>query len=128
MNEKGMSVKPGKAQPGPPPMGQGRYLYIVQMDIPAELEAEFNRIYDTEHAPQFLKVAGIRNCWRYRLENSTKSDTPRYTAIFEVDSPDVIDSAEARAAREYGEWKVKIAPYVTNRLSQLVRLIWPNSQ
>ena len=58
MNEKGMSVKPGKAQPGPPPMGRGRYLYIVQMDVPAEFEAEFNRIYDTEHAPQFLKVLG----------------------------------------------------------------------
>jgi hypothetical protein len=105
-------------------MGRGQYLYIVQMDIPAELEAEFNRIYDDEHAPKFLKVPGIRNCWRYRLEHSTKPDTPRYTAIFEVDSPDVIDSPEARAAREFGDWKVKIAPYVTNRLSQLVRLIW----
>jgi hypothetical protein len=106
-------------------MGRGGYLYIVQMDVPAELEDEFNRIYDTEHNPQFLKVPGIRNCWRYRLVQATNSNTPRYTAIFEVDSPEVIDSPQARAAREVGEWKTKIAPYVTNRLSQLVQLVGP---
>ena len=106
-------------------MGRANYLYIVQMDVPAELEVEFNRIYNTEHGPQFLKVPGIRNFWRYRLEHSTKTDTPCYTAIFEIDLPEVIDSPEARSAREFGEWKEKIAPYVTNRLSQLVRLVWP---
>jgi hypothetical protein len=90
-------------------MGRGHDLYIVEMDVPAELEVGFSRIYDTEHGPQFLKVPGIRNCWRCRPEHSTKTDTPRYTAIF--------------SAREFGEWKAKIAPYVTNRLSQLVRLI-----
>ena len=32
------------------------YIYIVQMDIPAEHDAAFNRIYDTEHVPEILKV------------------------------------------------------------------------
>ena len=27
------------------------YLYVVQMDIPADKEADFNRIYDTQHVP-----------------------------------------------------------------------------
>ena len=27
------------------------YVYVVQMDIPAELEAEFNRIYDRRSHP-----------------------------------------------------------------------------
>ena len=27
------------------------YIYVVQMNIPAQHEAEFNRIYDTEHVP-----------------------------------------------------------------------------
>ena len=27
------------------------YIYVVQMDIPAQYEADFNRIYDTEHVP-----------------------------------------------------------------------------
>lgn len=27
------------------------YLYMVQMDVPADLEDEFNWIYDTQHVP-----------------------------------------------------------------------------
>ena len=44
------------------------YVYLVQMDIPAEHEAAFNRIYDTEHVPEILKVPGVRGCSRYVLE------------------------------------------------------------
>ena len=44
------------------------YVYIVQMDIPQHLEAEFNRIYDEDHVPTILKVPGIRSCARYRLD------------------------------------------------------------
>ena len=47
------------------------YLYVVQMDIPAALEAEFNRIYDEDHVPTILKVPGVRSCTRYRLDHST---------------------------------------------------------
>ena len=25
------------------------YIYLVQMDIPAEMEDEFNRVYDTQY-------------------------------------------------------------------------------
>ena len=45
-------------------MPQGTHVYIVQMDIPAEHEAEFNRIYDTEHVPALTKVPGVRGCTR----------------------------------------------------------------
>ena len=30
------------------------YMYLVQMDIPVELEDDFNRIYDTQHVPNIL--------------------------------------------------------------------------
>ena len=43
------------------------YIYMVQMDIPAEYEAAFNRIYDTEHVPEILKVPGVRACSRYAV-------------------------------------------------------------
>ena len=43
------------------------YIYMVQMDIPAEHEAAFNRIYDTEHVPEILKVPGVRACSRTAL-------------------------------------------------------------
>jgi len=87
------------------------YAYVVQMDIPQHLEAEFNRIYDEEHVPTILKVPGVRSCARYRLDHSTVPTMPRYLAIYEVDSAEVINSP----ASDLGEWKPKIRPHTTNR-------------
>ena len=69
------------------------YVYVVQMDIPQHLEAEFNRIYDVDHVPTILKVPGVRSCARYRLEHSTIPTMPRYLAVYEVDSADVMKTA-----------------------------------
>jgi hypothetical protein len=41
------------------------YIYLVQMDIPAAHEAEFNRIYDEEHVPMIVQVPGCQSCSRY---------------------------------------------------------------
>ena len=44
------------------------HIFVVQLDIPAEHEAEFNRVYDTEHFPMLSKVPGVRSAARYRLD------------------------------------------------------------
>jgi hypothetical protein len=91
------------------------YVYVVQMDIPSALEAEFNRIYDEEHVPRILKVPGVHACQRYRLAHSTQPDMPRYLAIYEVGDAAVIDSPAWTEASDFGEWKPKIRPHTTNR-------------
>ena len=91
------------------------YAYVVQMDVPQHLEAEFNRIYDEEHVPTILKVPGVKSCARYRLEHSTISTMPRYLAIYEVDSAEIINSPAWTEASDLGEWKPKIRPHTTNR-------------
>ncbi len=91
------------------------YIYIVQMDIPAEHEAEFNRIYDEEHVPTILKVPGCTACTRYRLERSATETMPKYVAIYELDSADVMNTAAWHAASDTGDWKPKIRPHTTNR-------------
>jgi len=91
------------------------YVYVVQMDVPAALEAEFNRIYDEDHVPTILTVPGVRSCARYRLDHSTVSDMPRYLAIYEVDDDAVIDSPAWTEASDKGEWKPKVRPHTTNR-------------
>src|SRR5437870_4721031 len=91
------------------------YVYVVQMDIPQHLEAEFNRIYDEDHVPTILKVPGVRSCARYRLEHSTIPTMPRYLAIYEVDSPDVLKSAAWEKAGSFGDWATKIRPLTTSR-------------
>ena len=56
------------------------YVYLVQMDIPAEMEDEFNRVYDEEHVPNILKAPGVQGCHRYRLESSNAEGMARYAA------------------------------------------------
>jgi hypothetical protein len=91
------------------------HVYFVQMDVPAELEAEFNRIYDEDHVPTILKVPGVRSCARYRLDHSTVLGMPRYLAIYEVDNAAVIDSRAWTEASDKGDWKPMIRPHTTNR-------------
>ena len=91
------------------------YVYVVQMDIPQHLEAEFNRIYDEDHVPTILKVPGVRSCTRYRLEHSTVPGMQRYLTTYELESPDVMKSAAWEKAGAYGDWATKIRPKLTSR-------------
>jgi Domain of unknown function (DUF4286) len=99
------------------------YLYVVQMDVPQALEAEFNRIYDEDHVPNILKVPGIRACRRYRLENSTIPDMPRYLALYECDTAEVINSPAWNEASDRGDWAPKIRPHTTNRRHSIFKRI-----
>jgi len=91
------------------------YAYVVQMDIPQHLDADINRIYDEEHVPTILKVPGVKSCTRYRLEHSTIPTMPRYLAIYEVESAEIINGLAWQEASDLGEWKPKIRPHTTNR-------------
>jgi hypothetical protein len=91
------------------------YVYVVQMDIPAEHEAEFNRVYDTEHFPMLMKVPGVRNGARYRLEHSTVPGMQRYLTIYEIDAPAVLNSEAWEKAGAYGDWASKIRARLTAR-------------
>ena len=91
------------------------YIYVVQMDIPVEMEAEFNRVYDTEHVPNIVKAPGVHGCTRYRLESTNASGMARYAAVYDIDSPDVPNSPGWYAESEKGDWPTKIRPHTTNR-------------
>lgn len=99
--------------------GQGNamaaYIYVVQMDIPADQEAEFNRIYDTQHVPALSKVPGVRGISRYSLESADVDGTAKYLAIYEVDAPDIPNSPAWLAASELGDWASQIRPHTMNR-------------
>ncbi|OFW36734.1 MAG: hypothetical protein A3J29_02190 [Acidobacteria bacterium RIFCSPLOWO2_12_FULL_67_14b] len=98
-----------------------KYIYVAQMDIPPELEGEFNRIYDTQHVPDILKVKGVRSCNRYVLESATVEGFPKYAAVYDIDSPEVVKSPEWRAAADKGDWKPKIRPHTFNRKHAIYR-------
>jgi hypothetical protein len=91
------------------------YIYYVQMDIPAALDAELNRIYDTEHVPMLSKVPGVRRVTRYRLEQSNDTRMQKYLAIYEIDAPEIVNGAAWEEASAWGDWAGKIRPHTTSR-------------
>jgi len=91
------------------------HLFAVQLEIPAVHEAEFNRVYDTEHFPSLAKVPGVVSAARYKLAHSTVPGMLRYLTLYEVDSPEVMNSAAWEKAGAFGDWVTKIRPLCTGR-------------
>jgi hypothetical protein len=103
-----------------------RYVFIASMDVAPEKEALFNEVYDTEHVPNLLKVPGVRGVTRLRTERAslniggeakplTGEGWPRYSAIYEIDSPQVLTSAQWAQAVERGRWPTEVRPFTSNR-------------
>jgi hypothetical protein len=69
-------------------------LFYVYTDPGSVDEAEFHDWYDHEHGPARLAVPGIRGAVRYRALDDLK---PPWLALYDLDSPEVIDSAEYKA-------------------------------
>jgi hypothetical protein len=65
-------------------------LLLVLMQPPPMLEDEFNAWYDTEHIPERVAVPGFETGIRYVCI----SGAPRYMAIYDVENPDVLNSAD----------------------------------
>ena len=107
------------------------YLFIVSMDVEPEHEALFNEVYDTEHIPYLLEVPGVNGAQRMKGEpfkvsiggqvNEQPAPVPVHTAIYELDSPDVLTSAEWQAAVEKGRWP-SVRPYTSNRSHKLMKM------
>jgi len=89
-----------------------RYLYLVRMDVAHDHEVTFNEVYDAEHVPALLSVPGVRRGSRYR--NPSPTD-PRYLAAYELDSPQVMESAAWKTAGESGRWPKDVRPHTMNR-------------
>ena len=102
-----------------------KYLFVVSMDVDADKEALFNEVYDTEHVPLISKVPGVRAASRIQGEPFTmqlagetvkkEHDGPRYTAIYEIDSPAVLLSKEWGELAEKGRWPGEVRPFTRNR-------------
>lgn len=107
-------------------MLETRYLFTASMDVEPEKEALFNEVYDKEHVPSLLTVPGVIAIARLKLEPLVMSiggekktivfeNEPKFSAIYEVESPDVLVSAAWAKAVEAGRWPAQVRPYTKNR-------------
>ena len=102
------------------------YLFIASMDVAPEKDGLFHKVYNDEHVPSLLRVPGVISATRLEAEPLTVSiggetrsvvaeGEPRYTAIFEIESPEVLVSPEWAEAVEAGRWPTEVRPYTKNR-------------
>ncbi|GAA1891162.1 hypothetical protein GCM10009715_40960 [Paeniglutamicibacter psychrophenolicus] len=96
------------------------YLWLVQLDIPEEFEDEFNRIYDTQHVPFIAQVPGVLGVQRYVLERSS-TGMQRYATLYRVNSPELPQTPEWKAASARGDWAAKIKPHLANSALSMFR-------
>ena len=111
-----------------------RYLFTASMDVEPSKEALFNEVYDREHVPTILTVPGVISALRFRrrpLEMIIGGERktiviegePRYSAIYELESAEVLVSDGWAKAVDQGRWTTEIRPYVSNRRHTLKRVI-----
>lgn len=96
------------------------YVYLAHLSIPADMEEEFNALYDSGYVPNLLQVPGVRSCRRLKLEWAD-SEMPEYLAIYEVDHPEVPKSAEWKDASVRCGWADKIRPHLEVRRHAMFR-------
>jgi hypothetical protein len=109
-----------------------KYLFVASMDVDSDKEVLFNEVYDTEHVPNLLKVPGVHAVTRLKGEPFTVSIGgaeqqvarmgPRYSALYEVEGPNVLVSAAWTAAVELGRWPSQVRPYTRNRRHALYQI------
>lgn len=103
-----------------------RYLFSAAMDVEPAREAVFNEVYDKEHVPMLLTVPGVVSVSRFTVRPLTMiiggerktivfENEPRYNALYEIESPEVLTSAAWAAAVDKGRWPGDVRPYTKNR-------------
>ena len=111
-----------------------RYIFIAAMDVDPAKEAIFNEVYDKEHIPNLLKVPGVVSVTRLTREplvlaiggekkKIVAEGEPRYSAVYEIESPEVLTSEAWSRAVEAGRWPGEVRPYTRNRRHVLRKLM-----
>lgn len=108
-----------------------RCLFVVSMDVDPGHEDLFNEVYDSEHIPYLLEVPGVRAAQRMKGEafsifvggetHQRPAPSPVWSAIYEIDGPEVLTSPPWIEAVERGRWP-SVRPYTSNRRQELFRM------
>jgi hypothetical protein len=111
-----------------------KWIFTAAMDVDPDKEDVFNEVYDQEHIPLISKVPGVISVKRLKLDTlritmggETKTidpqGAPRYSAIYELDSPDVLTSPAFAQAVDQGRWPTHVRPYTRNRQHTLYKVL-----
>jgi hypothetical protein len=88
-------IHPAALPPDAAQSGMAPALQIGRMDVPREIDAEFNTWYNTIYVPNYEKVPGVIRGRRYRAVTGV----PTYLTLYEFEHPKVSESAAWAAQR-----------------------------
>lgn len=83
-------------------------LQIGRMDVPPEIDADFNSWYNTIYIPNYETVPGVIRGRRYRAVEGT----PTYLTLYEFEHPQVSESAAWEAQRDSSPVTHRIRPHM----------------
>ena len=103
-----------------------RYLFSAAMDVDPSKDALFHEVYDKEHIPALLEVPGVVSAARFKVRELTLmiggerktivvEGEPRYNALYEVESPEVLVTPAWARAVERGRWPTEVRAFTRNR-------------
>ena len=115
---------------------QSRYLFSASMDVQPDKEDVFNEVYDKEHVPMLIEVPGVISIARFKTQELTMilggerrtiviENEPKYSALYEIESPDVLTSDAWAEAVDKGRWADEVRPFTSNRRHVLRQLLLP---
>ena len=113
-----------------------RYVLIASMNVKPDKESLFNEVYETEHVPMLRDVPGVAAVHRLviqplqlriggELRQVDTSGEPRYSAVYEIETPDVLTSDAWAKAVEHGRWPQQVRPFTFNRRHVLQKVLEP---
>ncbi len=113
---------------------QTKYLFSAAMDVEPDKETLFNEVYDTEHVPILKTVPGVVAVARFKTEplimiiggerrTIVVENEPRYSALYELESSEVLTSDAWAKAVDRGRWPGQVRPFTRNRRHVLYRRV-----
>ena len=117
---------------------QSRYLFSASMDVQPDKEDVFNEVYEKEHVPMLIEVPGVISIARFKTQELTMimggerrtiviENEPKYSALYEIESPGVLTSDAWANAVDRGRWADEVRPYTRNRRHLLLKRTSPSS-
>jgi len=101
-------IHPATVTPAVAASGMAPALQLGRMDVPAEVDAEFNNWYNTIYVPNYEKVPGVIRGRRYRAVEGT----PTYLTFYEFEHPKVSETPEWMAQRDASPITARIRPHM----------------
>jgi hypothetical protein len=101
-------IHPTALAPTAAQSGMAPALQIGRMDVPPEIDDEFNRWYNTIYVPNYEKVPGVIRGRRYRAVTGT----PTYLTLYEFEHPKVSETDAWNAQRDISPVTHKIRPHM----------------